>query len=260
MRFICVLAIPRTGSSHVNKLLKSIPQINAKSELFHQNTPAHLAPREEAALERSGARVDDRDLFNAWRRRNPFKTLEAIAQGGRGSVVAFKVFPNHLPRDTVRTEFFASDEVGIVVLKRRPIECFISSSKARSVRTFTKVDTTALKTSLSAEGFAEWAPRMRKWYGWAENDLNERGKPFGTISYERHLDGKTGRESLEYILPMLRSLGFDRLSMPDEVIEGERQDQEPRYRDRVANWDAFEEELRADVEHSELLDWAMAQT
>lgn len=259
MRFICVLAMPRTGSSHVNKLLKSFPQVNAKSELYHPQQMPNLSPREEAEFEKRGAPVGDAEAFNPWRKQHPVETLEAIYEGGRRRIVAFKVFANHLKRPTLTSEFFSRDDMGFVILKRRPIECFISGMKARKAGRFTKVDTTAIKPELSAERFLEWARRMRMWYRWADEELEARGKPYGVISYERHLDGKTGEESMAYLLPMLKSLGFATLTMPHEVIEGERQDQEPRYQDRVANWAAFEDALR-EGGHERLLDWAVRES
>lgn len=260
MRFICILAMPRTGSSHVNKLLKSIAPINAKSELFHVQQQVNLSKRELAAFATRGAPVNDEPSFIAWRHEHPVETLEAILAGGRGRFVAFKLFPGHLPRATLRAELFPRDDMAFVVLRRRPIECFISGVKARSVSTFTKRDTTAIKPKLSGERFVEWAKRMRMWYRWLGEELEARGRPFGEISYERHLDGKSGEESLAYIVPMLRSLGFSQLGMPFDVIEGERQDQEPRYQDRVANWQAFEDELKAVPAHAKLLSWAAAST
>jgi LPS sulfotransferase NodH len=258
MKFICVLAMPRTGSSHVNKLLKSIPQVNAKSELFHRAQPARFTQPENKALAKRGAPVDDVQAMIEWRRENPVATLEGVSEGSREPVVTFKVFPNHLPRPVMNDAFFTRDDMAFLLLRRRFIECYISGIKARSAGLFTQIDTTALKPTLSTERFVEWSERVRRWYGWFERTLEERGKPYDTISFERHLDGKTGRESLEFIMPMLEHQGFTQLTMPTNVIEGERQDQEARYQDRVANWDEFVQAMR-DEGHERVLDWALRE-
>jgi hypothetical protein len=258
MRFICVLAMPRTGSSHLNKLLKSIPQINAKSELFHAQIQGAFSRRELEEFEKRGAPAQDRGTFNPWRRQHPVETLEAIYQGGRKRIVAFKLFPNHLKRPDLKSAFFPREDMGFVILRRRPIECYISGVKAREAGKFTRIDTTAIKPGLSVEDFLEWGKRMRRWYDWFAEELAARGRPFGEVSYEKHLDGRPGGESLAYILPMLRSLGFDTLTMPHEVIEGERQDQEPRFQERISNWVAFETEMR-ERGHDGMLDWALEE-
>src|ERR1700754_118237 len=120
-RFICVLAMPRTGSSHLNKLLKSIPEINAKSELFHKKAPIVFAPREVGELEKrsGGVKVEDKDAFAKWRRAHPAATLEALRDARRGHVVAFKVFPGHLARELIQDELFTRDYIGFAVLRRR---------------------------------------------------------------------------------------------------------------------------------------------
>jgi len=256
MRFLCVLAMPRTGSSHLNKLLRSIPEINAKSELFHKRVQVVLAPRELREIEkRAGVgTVADKDAFAAWRRANPAATLEALRDAGRNPIVAFKVFPDHLRRPLIEEQLFARGDIGFAVLRRRPIECFISSRKALQAGTFTLIDTTDLKVALSPGEFAAWARTMRQWYRWIRRSLDARG-PYAAISYEEHLDGMPAERSLTEIVARLAPLGFD-LTMPAAIIEGARQDKEPRYQDRVANWDAFEAEVRADPDSAPLLDWA----
>jgi hypothetical protein len=97
---------------------------------------------------------------------------------------------------------------------------------------------------------------MRRWYRWCDDRLDARGKPFARIGYEQHLDRESGADSLRDLVALLRPLGFDELSVPDAVIEGQRQDRERRYQDRVANWAEFEAEVRSRPELAKLLDWA----
>lgn len=259
-QFLCVLAMPRTGSSHLNKLLKSIPEFNAKSELFHAKRQVVLSPRELAMLKhRSGVDVENKPAFAAWRRAHPLATLEAIRDGAwRKRIVAFKVFPGHVEQSLLEAELMARDDTAFAILSRRPIESYISGCKARNAGTFSRQDTTGIKPELSAEGFGSWARKMRRWYRWCEETLEAKAKPFARISYERHLDRESGADAVRDLIALLRPLGFDTLSEPAEVIEGQRQDRERRYQDRVANWAAFETEVRADPALSKLLDWAQS--
>ncbi|MBV9993374.1 MAG: hypothetical protein JOZ72_19030 [Alphaproteobacteria bacterium] len=250
--------MPRTGSSHLNKLLKSIPELNAKSELFHAKRQVVLSPRELAMLkQRSGMDVDDKPAFAAWRRAHPLATLEAIRDGAwRKRIVAFKVFPGHVEHGLLETELIPRDDTAFAILTRRPIESYISGRKAQNAGTFSKQDTTDIKPELSSEDFGAWARKMRRWYRWCEETLEAKGKPFARISYERHLDRESGADAVRDLIALLRPLGVDRLSEPSEVTEGQRQDRERRYQDRVANWAAFEAEVRADPRLAKLLDWA----
>lgn len=258
MRFLCIFAIPRTGSSHLDKLLRSCPEFNGKSELFHRHHVGQFRKREMKELEiLSGGEVTDAETFKSWRRQNPLETLEALYESGGRRIVVFKVFPNHLPRQILQAAFFPRNDMAFAVLKRRPIESFISSLKAKSSSTYTLVETTALKPSLSLGGFQAWARRTRSWYKFTRLALEARDMPYAQISYGKHLDGKSGEESLAEILPLLEPAGISGIPIPAEIIEGERQDKEARYQDRVDNWDEFIAEAESDPAHARLLKWAL---
>jgi LPS sulfotransferase NodH len=258
MRFLCVFAMPRTGSSHLNKLFRSCPEFQGKSELFHRHAVGrHREFEWDKVKAKSEGAVTDVESFRTWRRMHPAATLEALHDAWNGKkVIAFKVFPNHLPRDVIESQLLPRDDIGFAILRRRPIESFISAVKAKMGSTFTKADTTAIKPEIHAKDFVLWAKRMKAWYDWTRAVLEARGKPFAEISFEKHLDGLSGEESLRTVLEQLRPLGFTSVSVPQGVIVGERQDKERNYKDRVSNWAAFEADLRALPERAALLDWA----
>lgn len=257
MRFLCIFAMPRTGSSHLNKLLKSCPGVNAKSELFHGHTKNRFSVPEMAQIEaRAGGAFPDNAAFIKWRRRNPADTLEALYEGSGSRIVAFKAFPGHLKKDLIEDQLLGRDDIGFAILSRRPIECFISGMKARSVSKFGVIDTTRIKPVLSTDDFLDWAERMKRWYGWTRETLETRNIPYADISFEKHLNGLSGEEALSRILPLLQPLGLSGLEMPQHVIEGKRQDKEVRYQDRVANWDEFLAEAKADPACAPYMEWA----
>lgn len=259
MRFLCVFAVPRTGSSHLNKLLRSCPEFIAKSELFHRTRLGKFGDNELALLAaKSGGIATDAESLLPWRTQNPIPALEALHQARRKKIIAFKLFPGHLPREVLETQFLTRDDMGFAVLRRRPIESFISVIKAKTGNTFTLADTTALKPQIDAKAFVQWARRTRDWYDWTRQSLDANKRPFADISYERHVDGLSAEESLTQILEQIRAAGFPDIKMPPSIITGERQDRERDYKARVANWDVFETELRANAAHAKLLDWAEA--
>jgi hypothetical protein len=257
MRFLCVFGIPRTGSSHLNRLFRSCPEFSAKSELFHRRANGRLSQGELAAMrERSAGAVTDIASFVAWRRQHPLDTLEALHAGSGGRVVTFKAFPGHVPRALLESELFPRDDVGFAVLRRRPIESYISGLKAKSISRFGRIDTTEMKPSLSADEFVAWAKRMKGWYGYTREKLEARGAPYARISYEKHLDGRSDSEALGAVLELIEPLGFAGITVPRNVAGHERQDRERRYQDRVGNWDAFAEAMRSDARRAQLLRWA----
>lgn len=257
IRFLCVFAIPRTGSSHFNKLLRSCPEIVAKSELFHRHALVQLRPAELVNLsKRSNGEVTSAESFRAWKRQNPAVTLEAIQEIWKRKIIAFKVFSGHLGRELIEEQFLTRDDMAFAILRRRPIESFISSLKAKAGETFTLADTTTMKPRLSVQDFKEWSERVMGWYDWVQTTLESHKRPYAEISFERHFDGKSGDEALALVLEELRKTGLSNIGVPEKVIEGERQDRETDYRARVANWDEFESKMRATPKRSRLLDWA----
>lgn len=257
-RFLCVLAVPRTGSSHLNYLLSTIPEVIAKSELFHGTYQAPFSPGEQDALrKRSGLDHSDEAAFTAWKRAHPAATLEAIHEGAGGhGIVTFKVFPGHLNPDVLESELMARADIAFAILRRRPIESFISGQKAGAVGKFNRHDTTDIKPELSAEAFAKWARKMWRWYKWCETALDRHGKPPLRIAYERDINRKSGVEAVRHLVALLAPLQLGPLSEPDKLRGSGRQDRERRYQDRVTNWSAFETAVRASADGAKLLDWA----
>ena len=59
-------------------------------------------------------------------------------------------------------------------------------------------------------------------------------------------------------LPLLETIGFPAMQASQRIVEGQRQDKEVRYQDRVANWDGFAAAASADPEFASLFEWSMA--
>lgn len=256
MRFLYVFATARTGSNHLNRLLRSCPEFNAKAELFHPHLPPRVSPQERAALEaRAECTFDDRAL-RTWLREHPADALDAIYKGGGQRIVIFKLFPGQLPLPVIASQFLENADMRFAVLRRRPIECFISREKANSLDRFLAVDTTEIKPAIAAAAFVAWAIRTQRWYEWVLSNLAARGLTHVELSFERHLDTRSGEDALGQILALLRPLGTPEIAIPRRVLVGARQDREAEYQNRVANWPEFEGEVRSNPTHAALLDWA----
>src|SRR5262249_50100696 len=153
-------------------------ELTSKSEMFHGHAGFLTSAREKAALAALGCDAfDDKRKFALWRRRHAVATLDALYRA-HGRFVVFKVFPSHLKVPMLEQESLPRDDMAFAVLRRRPIECYISGVKTRTSRKFSRVDTTAIKAELEVGDFVQWATRMRRWYRWAYAALKTRGRPF----------------------------------------------------------------------------------
>ncbi len=99
VRFLCVLASPRTGSTHLDQLLGSCAEFNAKAELFHPKWFGRIDQAEFDEIERaSSGAVTDVESLVGWRKEHPLKALEALHRAGPSKIVVFKLFPGHVRR------------------------------------------------------------------------------------------------------------------------------------------------------------------
>lgn len=256
-RFLCVFAVSRTGSTFLNSVFSAIPELNAKSALFHNTLVEEFQPAEVDALsQRAGFDVSEKSAFASWRRTHPAATLEAIHQCSRGRITTFKRCPPHLTRDVIESQVIARADVAFAILRRRPIDSFISFSKVRLTRAFLQNDTTDIKPELSVEAFEKWASETWLWYRWCETTLRAYDKPVARICYERDLNLDPIAAVTDALLKRLEPLSLGQLSKPSDIPAPDRQDKEPNYRDRVANWESFEQAAQASPRAKKLLEWA----
>lgn len=257
LNFLCILAVPRTGSSHLCHLLHSCPGINMKSELFHPKGVHLMTKRDHEALRAlSGGEIADNPSLCQWRAAHPGATLEALHECGGKRPLVFKLFGSHLARELMMQEIFSRGDTGYIVLRRRPIESYISGLKARTVARHGKVDTTDVKPDADPERFVKWAGYIQRWYAWLDEQIAARDLPAIRMSYETHLKSVPPQAALQNTLAALEEIGFPHFDAARKLYFATQQDREERYQDRVANWPAFERTLRAKPRFSKLLDWA----
>ena len=255
-RFVCILATSRTGSSHLVHLLQDCPELNVKGELFHVDNIGRLAKSDKAGLERaSNGEIVDRKTFCEWRRRHPRRTLDILYDTGGRRPLVFKLFWDHLAKEIIAGEIFSCSDTGYILLRRRPIDCYISRMKAAVIGQHARIDTTAIRPELEPERFIVWARIVKEWYDWLDAEISRRALPRFPLSFEQHIENRTAQEIMSELRERLEALGCPRVSRPGENQGHVRQDREPDYRKRVANWPEFETEVSSRA--PDLLRWAL---
>jgi hypothetical protein len=256
VRIVCILAIGRTGSSHLVQLLKACPQLNVKAELFKEN--ARLTTADRNALRTASGSASEGGALTKWRRSHPARVLDVLFEAGGAKPLFFKVFYRHLTREQISNEIFSRDDIRYIVLRRRMIDSFISNRKAHHYGAHADVDTTGWKPTIQAREFVAWTRRARSWYDWIAQELHSRRLPFLDVIYETQLANVENRVALARILDGVAAMGLAGIALPRKIDSFERQDRESDYRARVANWAEFEKEIAAVPAHADLLRWAEA--
>lgn len=255
-KMVCIIGVPRTGSHHLDRLLASCRDFNVQREIFHDKT-LDMSDCDRRAIENAaGGGMEDEAALAEWCRAHPLETLERLHENGGRKLLFFKLFPGHLSREQIGRHLFPRNDVCYLVLRRRPIESYISNRKARLVGVYSNKDTTDTKAVLDAGHFATWAHNMRSWYDWHLKTLMRHKRPFMEVIYETDLESVPAERALANILAGLAGMGVPKIEPPAKIYSGERQDKEPDYRNRVGNWAEFEAALSADAERAVLLEWA----
>jgi len=237
------------------RLLGNCRQIAAKGEVFHPRPQPDLTARETNMLRKAaGYDLATKADLVAWRRQHPRLTLEFMFKEFGGRPIAFKLFPGHLTRRRIAAELLTDPSFGCVILRRRPIDCFISERKAREVGSYAGVETTDILPTLRPTEFLSWAKSARRWYGWLARKTAGRTSRCAYLSFENHLYGQSNQAALANILESMESIGLAAQPLPSRPQGHIMQDSRTDYRARVANWDEFAAALRPD--HADTLAWA----
>jgi hypothetical protein len=240
------------------ELLRSCPDFNVKGEIFHPTTIGHYWSETDVMrlkIASNGKITSEKDVCE-WRARHPRQTLDVLFENGSRLPLAFKLFNGHLSKEQIATEIFRRDDVGYIILRRRPIESFISRIKAQTLGAHQDIDTTSTKPALHIAPFVKWGRNTRSWYHWLESEMAARKLPCGRLGYEVDIEGKSGRETLSRILTTLQTMGLPPCALPLQICGAIRQERESEYTNRVANWSQFEAEAMARPDYARLLHWA----
>ena len=254
-RILCILATHRSGSTYLAHLISSTNRFVNKAELFNPGQIGPISNDERMLLAgRIGEDAYDNQKFIDWRRSNPQCAVEDIIRCYPRNNILFKLFNSHLSVNKIQSDILGIEDILYIILKIRPIDMYISRTKAIKTNKYTNFKTNDIKIEINAEYFINWSKNIREWYDWIFSATS--GKNRIELSYDRHINGKTTLSVMSHINSVLHSMDMAPLGLGLERIGHMKQDLEPDYRQRVSNWNQFESKLRGTAEGFELLDWA----
>ena len=169
---LCLLAMPRTGSSYVSDLFDAHPQFQSHTELFHREAVfLRVADRSALLPDLTRlARTRSADIYDpalvAWARKSPRALLDFLSERREKRFLTFKVFPRHLSDEQLDPVLFDAPRIACLLLERDPLASYVSQLKARRTREFSHRDTSHLTVDAEAAEFVDDAappgcPRQR---------------------------------------------------------------------------------------------------
>ena len=233
---IFLVAHPRTGSTAIMQAMAQTGHFLVLDEPFHPNKshwmdqPLETGGRPATVRDRLGALGVDTSEINFAHRR-PLITLAALKtlELEIGKPVFISLFPAHVHLKTL-AKAMATHCTTAVILKRNPVDVFISGVKARQLKKWGDVDTTAMKI----DGFFFQAT---SWYHYCEKIVASLGISVITIDYEAFFEEPGGHGTQAQLLAFLghpgTSLHFAKM----------QQDRNDRWEDKVTNADELKQKI-----------------
>ncbi|MEL6365353.1 MAG: hypothetical protein AAFR11_11005 [Pseudomonadota bacterium] len=250
MKYVCFIAIPRTGTNHLGRVVSGFKNIRSQYELFHKQAVYTLDKSEvegvAPALGGGFEKFDD-PAFVETVRAAPGRFLDALAahHDGRYDALAFKVFPKHLDDAALKEDVLARPDVSVVIVRRRLLASYLSLRKAEEVKKYIDVDTTNLQVELKVRGYLDWRAEVLDWYSRVDAVLADLGKRPERLDYEREIN--TDPHTLAGVLvEKFARLGIETTRDHGEPPALEKQDKSKSLEDGVSNWSEFAATLAAE--------------
>lgn len=231
--FICLLAMPRTGSSYLADLLSRHPDIEVHTELFHRAAcflgVAHrdrLTPLLAREVGRPLADFRDPALV-AWVHQHPERFLELLAQQRTAPHLFLKIFPRHLDLVDLDRAILHAPPITSLLLKRHPLTTFVSQLKAMETNSWSHRDTTGLQVQTDAIRFLEYVERREAWYSHIRSALQKQQRPVIEIQYETLTACGSEQAALDLLVDAIDQAGctLNRIELPPDQ-QGIRQKQD----------------------------------
>ncbi len=270
--FLCMLSTARSGTNHLCRLLQCLSGISVNLEIFHGNGPTHCGPAlldgfQEAAGQVFAPMGDP--ALKHWIHDNlpeALQVLRASAEPG-SRAVSVKIFQDHLPRDVIEEQFGRANDTRFLIVRRRPIDTYISYQKALHTQAWILKETTDIRPALDVQDFLDWHSNRSDWFAFVDAMVARHGRPSVGVNYEDDIL-TTDAATLRQLRTKLRSLGLKtqvrselRLKQPikrviarvatgvgvtspwDANLGYVRQDRNSSAPDKVSNWPAFHASL-----------------
>jgi hypothetical protein len=246
VQIVCVLGVRRSGSTRVISLLSGFEGLYVKEEIFNRRSAATLEDESHELGLLAGfpdvADIRDRRLID-WLRANPNTTLDWLVERGGGRPLVFKLFPNHVSNSDEEARLLARLDIGFIVVRRSPIDAYISMLKAQATGTMHGVDTTLVEVRGDLEQFLKFLATNQAWYERSQLSIASAGRPHVQLTYQRHI-AVSDEVAIEALKKKLNRLGVD----PGKFrgVSGQslvRQDLSPSWEDKMVNWAEFSKQL-----------------
>lgn len=200
---VCTVSVGRTGSTLLMVLLRSARNVLSLSEIFRENYGEH----DDLEWPYSAIRPYVRPLseFPTWRAYVDHLVQAASLLGY--TVFAYKlIFDIERINSTFHLEQFVSmsPQTRFIVLRRRPIDVFISMNKARATGRFSGLDYSEKRFQFDAQAYSEHRFYQLSFETYMQALLQKNGRQFAVLDYEK-FGGLQSAEQSQFVIDFVRN-------------------------------------------------------
>lgn len=248
METLVIIGIERTGTNYLCSLLNHLPQVESRFELFANVAAISLGPSEIELLsqEANQSFSDKTDPALVQFMKENIPMVLSILRGQllpKRKVLSFKVFREHLPNsemiDLVKHH-------RVIFVTRRVIDTYISFMKALRTEVWINHDTTELKPTLNINHFTYWYKESLEYYTFCASQYLQWKQELPVVLRYGEFTRSSNLENLTLVARRVGLATGVQLEVPDVEFDSvfNRQDRNDTVRQKVANWDEFEQQLK----------------
>jgi LPS sulfotransferase NodH len=247
MSYIFIGAHARSGSTYLCKLLEQVQEFRVYYEIFHFNMEVieyHLHGDFQKIAAEMGLPTDP-GLARMQLLERHRDYLAALARLNAGKVLAFKVFPGHLP--LIRLENFTRESSLVLLLHRNLLQSYISNLIVKKTDRWANFDTSLEKVHFEQAGFVQHVAHVTKFNQAVDSLARRQCKKILHVHYEELLKRKGYQDTL---LSEIETCLRQPMSVGSQAGRWDRQDKRSLASEKVSN----PEELTAFLRQFDLLE------
>jgi LPS sulfotransferase NodH len=176
--YLLILAHARSGSNHLQDVLRGLEGVASLGEFFHRASKPQLADFVDEALEPYGSRA----ALAAAAVTDPLATLAFREKIDGVNLFVVKVLGQHLRDDRAR-RILIDNAIGVVVLRRNPFSAWVSRALVEQSATWVNSETNTFEVTYDEEFFLTIARRYSNQIQKFHRILSESRKPFVSMTY-----------------------------------------------------------------------------
>ena len=238
---VAILAIPRTGTNFIGDLINKFNEIDSLYEIFHKKS-VYLGNNQQLNRDiinhinqKYGLSIENTrsEEFINFTHTHPHDFLNTIEAKSSNKYASFKIFPNHLTRETMRDVVIKNHNIIKIVVKRNLLDAYLSRKISQQNKKG-KHDTSEFKLDFDDGDFLDWFAFQNDYYDFIETELRNSGQDVKVVQYEEIHNHQNNRDKIQYLFDFFQSAGLqlDRNNL-SEILQKDLEDrvrekQDPR--------------------------------